>query len=97
MKGRAVSNGLGLSLLLASSLTGQVWAGQTEVDDFQRRAKALGQSITEDASGNSERCQDLLHQIEQSRGKPQRRYTLMQTYEAECRRHDNLMPNDPLR
>lgn len=35
-------------------------------------------------SNESERCQELLREIDQLKGKPQRRITAQQRYEAEC-------------
>jgi len=37
-----------------------------------------------DSSAQSERCQELLREVDNLKGKPQRRITAQERYEAEC-------------
>lgn len=74
--------GTGLMLVVFSVSS----AEQNAVSDFDRRARALGETISADDSGESERCRELSRQVEQLRGKPQRRYAAQQDYLLECQR-----------
>lgn len=73
-----------ISSVLALLFCAPLSADQSEASEFERRARSLGQSITDDNSGKSLHCQQLIREMEQLQGKPQRRYTVRQQYMLEC-------------
>jgi len=91
-----------VTVILLSGISGMTLGDQTEVSDFERRAKGLGDTISSDNSKESARCQELHQEVEQLRGKPQRRYTARDAYELECQRsyedpgRPSLLYNDGL-
>lgn len=68
------------ALLVCAPLFGD----QSEISDFERRAQSLGQSISSENSPKSSRCEQLVRDMEQLRGRPQLRYTVRQEYMQEC-------------
>ena len=75
-----------LLVLCAAGLSPVNADDDTAAREFQNQAQSLGESITKDNSGISDRCQRLLQDIQDLKGKPQRRYTARQIYDRECRR-----------
>jgi len=64
-------------------------SGETsEVTEFERKAKSLGESISSETAKESKHCSELRQNVEQLKGKPQRRYTAKEVYESECIRND---------
>ncbi len=83
--------------ILAGLLSVFVGAGpladNTAVEEFERKAQSLGESISADNSGLSVRCRDLARQVEELKGRPQRRYSAQQDYLQECERDPALNPS----
>ena len=83
--------GLAISAVAASAL-----ASDYEVDEFERRARSLGESISAQDSEQSVRCQELGRQVEQLKGRPQQRYTAREAYLRECQRDPAFAPEPAL-
>ena len=100
MWGSLTSKAMTAMLLAGISVT--TLGDQTEISDFERRAKGLGDTISSDHSQESARCQELRQEVERLRGKPQRRYSARDAYELECQRgyedpgRPSLLYNDGL-
>ena len=76
-----------VTAMLLAGISVTTLGDQTEISDFERRAKGLGDSISSDNSQESVHCQELRQEMERLRGKPQRRYTVRDAYEQECQRN----------
>ena len=74
-----------LLVLCADGLSPANANDDTATQEFQNRAQSLGESITKDNSGISDRCQRLLQDIQDLKGKPQQRFSARQLYDRECR------------
>ena len=74
------------TVLYTAGLSSAIASEDPAVQEFQNQAKSLGESITKDNSGISDHCQRLFQDIQDLKGKPQRRYTARQLYDRECRR-----------
>ena len=91
-----------MAVMLLAGISVTTLGDQTEISDFERRAKGLGDTISSDNSGESARCQELRQEVERLRGKPQRRYSARDAYELECQRgyqdtgRSSLLYNDEL-
>jgi len=74
-----------LFVLCAAGLSPVIAADDTAAQEFQNRAQSLGESITKDNTGISDRCQRLFQDIQDLKGKPQQRFNARQLYDRECR------------
>ena len=77
-----------LNALLLTLATGplSLQAQNSASQEFQNQAKSLGDSISNDNSGESQRCRDLGLEVQRLKGRPQQRASASQIYEYECRR-----------
>ena len=75
-----------LALLLCGTAISQVLADDTAAAEFRQRAQTLGDSISSDNAGESERCRQLAQDVQRLKGRPQQRFSAQQLYDLECRR-----------
>ena len=80
---RKIFNLLFSMVLCVASLSPAI-ADDAATREFQKEALSLGKAIDNDNSGTYGRCQQLRQDVENLKGKPQRRFTARQIYEQEC-------------
>jgi len=74
-----------LPLLLAALVALPVAADQTAAKEFDQRARALGDQISNDDAQLSQHCRELRQRIEQLDWRPQQRQSAREQFNAECR------------
>lgn len=82
---RLMFNLFSLFVLCAAGLTPAIADDDTAAQEFQSKAQSLGESISSDNSGISDRCQRLFQNVQDLKGKPQQRFNARQLYDRECR------------
>ena len=72
-------------IAVACFCSGAVLAQKGESIMFGDQAPSVGQPASEEDQNSGAKCEQLLQEIDDLKGKPQRRMTAQQRYEAECR------------
>jgi len=82
---RLMFNLFSLCVLCVVCLSPAIADDDTAAREFQNEAQSLGESISSDNSGISDRCQRLFQNVQDLKGKPQQRFSARQLYDRECR------------